>query len=447
MLRDIAEDQFPIAGDRQLSRTPRVVGDLELVELDRRVGRHIDAQFRRQALFGVIENAIAESVAHDVGVLPARRQRRGGPEVPRLFIAQIDGFAAGIGDGIVVPGGEPELMAVFRPGIGAAPFRHDGAELRVGDHVHPRRGRRLAGGQDRHVLAAVVAETAQAVEERQIAPRGLVGDGRLGPAAQRLQMRDRDFGPSAALDLLRQRSAVIQQYDARHGLQQRTIFFRHLLAAADEDAAGPVDERRFGTGGDEIHDGFLQRLPIDRIVFVPDHQIDGEPFQPPVRVRLHRLAHQRDALVVANPHQHDRQVPRDAVAPQSRLPPPIAAEDARLGPAQRRGINDRAGQAAIDLRIRFGSAQLLQQDLAVRPGEVEDAIGQAGIAVLLGQRFDAGARLGDAGDDVDPHGLIRLQQHRLADANDRIEDRPFAVGKGRLAIECRGGRERPAAGR
>jgi hypothetical protein len=49
----VAEDQFPIAGDRQLSRTPRVVGDLELVELHRRVERHIDHQLRRQAFVGV----------------------------------------------------------------------------------------------------------------------------------------------------------------------------------------------------------------------------------------------------------------------------------------------------------------------------------------------------------------------------------------------------------
>ena len=101
-------------------------------------------------------------------------------------------------------------------------------------------------------------------------------------------------------------------------------------------------------------------------------------------------------LVVANAHQHDRQVARDAIAPQSRLSLAIAAEDARLGTPQRRGIDDRAGQAAIDLCVGFGSTELLQQDMAVRPGKVEDAIGQAGIAVLLGQRFDAGARLGHA---------------------------------------------------
>ena len=77
-----------------------------------------------------------------------------------------------------------------------------------------------------------------------------------------------------------------------------------------------VDERRFGTCGDEIDDGFLQCLPIYRIVFVPDHQVDGQPFESPVGMRLHRLAHQGEALVVTNPQQHDGHVPRNAITPQ-----------------------------------------------------------------------------------------------------------------------------------
>ncbi len=142
-------------------------------------------------------------------------------------------------------------------------------------------------------------------------------------------------------------------------------------------AAGSIDERRFGTGRDEIDDRFLQRLPIDRVVFVPDHQIDGQSLQSPVGMCLHRLPHQRNAFVVANPHQDDRQVAGDAVAPQSRLAPPIAAEDARLGPPQRRGVDDRAGQSAVDLRIGFRGAELLQagSGRASRPGRRRDRPG------------------------------------------------------------------------
>ena len=90
--------------------------------------------------------------------------------------------------------------------------------------------------------------------------------------------------------------------------------------------------------------------------------------------------------VVADAHQHDRQIARDAIAPQARLPAAVADQHAGLGPAQRRGIDDRAGQAAVDLRIGFGGVELPQQDLAVRPGQLEDAIGQARVVILLRQR-------------------------------------------------------------
>ena len=127
------------------------------------------------------------------------------------------------------------------------------------------------------------------------------------------------------------------------------------------------------------------------------------------------------------------------------MPLPVAAQDARLGPPQGRGVDDRTGQTAIDLRIGFGSAQLLQQDQAVRPGQVEDAVGQTEVAVFLGQGIDSGTRLGNSGDDIDPHGFIRLQKNGLADADDRIEDGALAVGKGLVAVQGRGGCERPLA--
>ena len=91
----------------------------------------------------------------------------------------IDGFATEVGDRVVVPRGERNSW-LFSAHVGKA-FRDDSANLRVGDHVHPRCRRRLAGGQNHHVLAAVVAETAQAVKKRQIARRGsyrMAGSGR-----------------------------------------------------------------------------------------------------------------------------------------------------------------------------------------------------------------------------------------------------------------------------
>ena len=52
-------------------------------------------------------------------------------------------------------------------------------------------------------------------------------------------------------------------------------------------------------------------------------------------------------------------------------------------------------------------------DLAVRPGQLEDAVGQVAVVVLLDQRQRAVARLGDAGDDVDACRLVRLRSSRV----------------------------------
>ena len=174
-----AQHQFPVAGDRQLARPAGAVGDLQPGELDRRVGGDVDAQLGDDAVLGVLEHAVAEAVAGDVRVLTAGRQRRGRPEAAGLLVADVDRLAAGVGDRIVVPRREAELVAVLRPGVGAAALGDDRAELRIGDHVDPRRGRGLAGAEEHDVLAPVAAEAAQAVEERQVALRHLGGRGRL----------------------------------------------------------------------------------------------------------------------------------------------------------------------------------------------------------------------------------------------------------------------------
>ena len=103
--------------------------------------------------------------------------------------------------------------------------------------------------------------------------------GRLGAGGARgLNSGIGDLAAAAALDLLGQRAGVVEQDHARDRLQQHAVFLRHLLAAAHEDAAGLVHQRRLGAGGDEVHDRVLQRLAVDRVVLVPDHQVDASPF-------------------------------------------------------------------------------------------------------------------------------------------------------------------------
>src|SRR4029079_18258239 len=113
------------------------------------------------------------------------------------------------------------------------------------------RRRRLTSGQNHHIFAAIVAESAQAVKKRQIARGGFVWNRWLVPVEERLQLRNQDFRSPPALGLFGQRSSVIHEDDSRHRLQEIAVVVRHLFAAAHKNAAGAVEERSFGTGGDE----------------------------------------------------------------------------------------------------------------------------------------------------------------------------------------------------
>ena len=140
----------------------------------------------------MLEDAVAKAVPADVGLGAAARQRRGRPEVAALLVAEVQGFAARIAHGIVVPGSEAELVSVLAPGVGrgrsprstvpkcgfASTFTH-GAGVTC-----PVRGRN-------DVLAPIRRESAEPVEEDQIA-RGNSADSEESGlvAASRLEARN-----------------------------------------------------------------------------------------------------------------------------------------------------------------------------------------------------------------------------------------------------------------
>ena len=169
----------------------------------------------------------------------------------------------------------------------------------------------------------------------------------------------------------------------------------------DKNTPGSIDNVGFDTGRDEPDDLFLKLLPIAVAILVPDHQIHRQPLEAPVGVRLHELAHEFDMGGVGNLQQHDRQVTGDCVAPEAGLPATVFDQDAR-GRAQRCvGVNDRAGEAAVELRIGFGGVELPEHHLAVRPGQLEHAIREPGILVFVDEMQHGIPRLGGARNHVD----------------------------------------------
>ena len=170
-------------------------------------------------------------------------------------------------------------------------------------------------------------------------------------------------------------------------------------------------------------------LPVAAALLVPDHEIDPQPLEAPVRMRLHELAHQLDVVRDRDLQQHDGKVAGDRIAPQPRLAAAVARDHGALRRAALHWRRDRARQPAVELRIGFGDVELAQHDLAVRPRHLERAIGEPPVLVLLHQGEACGAILADAGHEIDGHRLLGLEADALADRDDRIEHRSLRPGQ------------------
>ena len=79
------------------------------------------------------------------------------------------------------------------------------------------------------------------------------------------------------------------------------------------------------------------------------------------------------------------------------------------------GVNDGAGQAAVYLRVGFRGVYLLQRHVPVRPGQVEDPVGQVAVAVLFYQRAGGFLRVADPGDIIYDRRFAGLEPDAAAD--------------------------------
>ena len=307
-------------------------------------------------------------------------------------------------------------MGVLAPGVATPALRDHGAELRVRQHVRPGRGRRLAGPQGDDVFAPVQREAAEAVRKQEVAAWKL--DGALGLGHYVIGRRERRHSLSdaaAALDLLGERPGAVDDHNAGDSLLKDPVLLRHLVGVPDKDAARPVNDVRLSSRGDDSHDLLVQFLSVAGWLLVPDHKVDCEPGEAPVRVRLDELPHEFDLRSVAYAQQDDRQVAGDAEAPEAGLRAPVASEHVRRGPPARVGVDDRAGEAAVELGVGLGRVELAEDDLPVGHRQIEDTVGQAAVVVLACERHRPLACLADAGHHVHPHRLIRTHRDLAAD--------------------------------
>ncbi len=105
LLAAFAEDPFDIGGDGDAAGAVGGVAQDEGGEFDGGGEGDVDGGFAGETVFGAFEDGVAVSVAADDGGASGGGAGGGGPDVPGFVVADVEGFAGGIGDGVVVPGG------------------------------------------------------------------------------------------------------------------------------------------------------------------------------------------------------------------------------------------------------------------------------------------------------------------------------------------------------
>ncbi len=144
-----------------------------------------------------------------------------------------------------------------------------------------------------------------------------------------------------------------------------------------------------------------------------------------------------DFLRVADAQQHDGRVAGNAVAPKTILSAPVVEQHAVVCAARRIGINQRAREPAVELRLRLGDVELVQRHLAVRPSEIKDAVGHAGALIFFDVRERGFAVFGHAQNQVNDGGAKRRQRDRAPQGNDGIEHGTDGVGQRRNGLHRR----------
>ena len=302
--------------------------------------------------------------------------------------------------------------------------------MRIREDVDPRRRRDATGGEPDYILTPVGTEAAQpVVEDQRLAFRCPLRQSRRRQRAGRGEQGDARLCRTMMVELLRQRSPAVGDHRAGNRFEQAPVFARDLLGWPYEDAPWPVDHARPDVRGDQAHDLLLQLLPVAGVVFVPDHQVDHQAFQAPVRMGLHQLPDQVDVGGIHDLQQHDRQIAGNGIAPQAGLSAPILHQHRWLATKPAIGMDDHAGQSGIELRVGLAGIELLQDHLAVSPGQLEDTIRKMPVPVFLDQADGHIPALGHPRDDIDGDRLVGFEHDTIANGHDRIEHRAVAARK------------------
>ena len=225
------------------------------------------------------------------------------------------------------------------------------------------------------------------------------------------------------LHVVGERAAVGVEANARERAQGRRLVGVQVARLEQVKAGGGAaglrrDRRRVRFL--ERGDGAAERHQVGRRLVVDDDEVAGDAAPRPEAKRLRQRAQQAEALLDAGRDQDDRQVARDAEAPEQA---PVA-DVARFGGAQVRARERERerGRERLDRREVLGvDAHLAQADAGQRRRHQRGARDVADLAVLVDHRAQRRRVVGGGGAEGQPRlGVGRdLQAHR--ERGDRIE--------------------------
>ena len=171
-------------------------------------------------------------------------------------------------------------------------------------------------------------------------------------------------------------------------------------------------------------------------MLVQEDDVGRQPLQPPELLRLERLLHERDVVLLHHPHEKDREIARDAVSPQTALPERALGEKLRRC-AQRAVLEeDPRSEPFVELRFLRSDIEVTQRDLRVRVSERERACRRRRVVVFLREGQRGVARLRHPGGEGHPRESPGCEPDPLAQADARIEDGAGRPGQ-RAPVERR----------
>ena len=384
-----AERPFHVAGDRQPPRAAGPVDQAQPRQLDRIVRRHAHGQGQRDAVGVVAELRPALAVRRRAARAGhADRQRAGAPQLAVVPVAQVDDVVRLIADRVVRPRRQRVLLAVGRPAVAAALGGDGAAEMRVGQHVGPRRRRGARVIQLDAVGTAMLDETAVAVGK--LLHRLVRCDDRGGrPGADRRSGGWRRGGGCSG------GHGVGVDHHARGGEQGVALVGGDgILAQAEQLHLGQafaalqlrllrVDARRQGSAR-----GVVLAEAIEH------HHVHRQLLRAPPALRQQQRIQPLQRRGTVRAQQCDRAIAGDAQPPQRRCAAVTARAIVRRGALTRIADQQRILPAGEARGLRIVDAELLALPAGACCGIGEQSLGGLRILHARVQRERALARVG-----------------------------------------------------